>query len=533
MVWWDVTLRSGDAYDEVTETALRTARAVVVLWSKRSVVSRWVRAEATVADRNRTLVPCMIEPCERPIMFELTQTADLAHWRGAADDKGWLAFLADVRRLIAAPQPQAVPQAVPQILPQAAAALPVTANETLKPGQRGDAPSLAVMPFTNRSGRSEDDVFATGLVEDVISALSQGVDVRVLGASATSHLTKANLMDFAALGRQLGVRYLLEGNVRRVGADLRVTAQLLEAETAAVVWTRKFDRPISELADLQEELVLDLAAVLNVEVLNLEIERALKKPDDLTAWQMVMRAQYLAMSADPVKRAAAAVAEYERALAIAPDHPLANAALAAGLSSAYISDGRNGVEILQRARDLASRAITLAPNDAAVLTRAGLAFATAGNAAEGIRLTRKAVQKTPGSGIAHYNHGIVCGALGQFDEGLTHVSIAARLMPGSYMQGLITYWKATYCIELGRFDDAVAEIDPILESSFGRLIRAQALFHRGDADRALIDVAIAKSMGPPLAYLEALVDRTPFKGPRQAEWMVALRGFWTQSAPAG
>jgi thioesterase domain-containing protein len=85
-VWWDVTLRSGEVYDQVTEEALRQAKAVVVLWSERSVVSRWVRAEATLADRNRTLVPARIEPCDLPIMFELTQTADLAHWQGDARD---------------------------------------------------------------------------------------------------------------------------------------------------------------------------------------------------------------------------------------------------------------------------------------------------------------------------------------------------------------------------------------------------------------------------------------------------------------
>jgi len=77
-VWWDTALRSGEAYDEVTEAALRGAKAVVVLWSPRSVVSRWVRAEATIADRCKTLVPVMIEACERPIMFELTQTAELS-----------------------------------------------------------------------------------------------------------------------------------------------------------------------------------------------------------------------------------------------------------------------------------------------------------------------------------------------------------------------------------------------------------------------------------------------------------------------
>src|SRR5262245_11867638 len=90
-VWWDVTLRPGEAYDEVTEKALRTARAVVVLWSKKSVESRWVRAEATLAQRNGTFVPVMIEPCERPIMFELTQSAELFDWHGDVADKRWLA----------------------------------------------------------------------------------------------------------------------------------------------------------------------------------------------------------------------------------------------------------------------------------------------------------------------------------------------------------------------------------------------------------------------------------------------------------
>ena len=146
-VWWDTALKSGEAYDEVTETALRTAKAVVVLWSKKSVASRWVRAEATLADRNKTLVPCMIEPCERPIMFELTQTADLGHWQGALEDRTWTAFLADVRGFVSRDAPLA-----PGI--DVAPAPPTPKSE------RGDRPSLAIMPFVNRSGQTEDNVFA-------------------------------------------------------------------------------------------------------------------------------------------------------------------------------------------------------------------------------------------------------------------------------------------------------------------------------------------------------------------------------------
>ena len=96
-VWWDQVLKSGDAYDRVTEEALRTASAVIVLWSRSSVDSRWVRSEATTADRRGTLRPAMIEPCERPVMFELTHTAELSHWRGQADDPAWKAFVADLK----------------------------------------------------------------------------------------------------------------------------------------------------------------------------------------------------------------------------------------------------------------------------------------------------------------------------------------------------------------------------------------------------------------------------------------------------
>ncbi|HYP79106.1 MAG TPA: toll/interleukin-1 receptor domain-containing protein, partial [Steroidobacteraceae bacterium] len=117
-VWWDQTLSVGDAYDKVTERALGEARAVLVLWSKRSVDSRWVRAEATMADRNGRLVPVMIEPCNRPIMFELTQTADLSHWDGAAGDPAWQSLLGSIRRFVGG-QGNAAQAASPDAMPAA------------------------------------------------------------------------------------------------------------------------------------------------------------------------------------------------------------------------------------------------------------------------------------------------------------------------------------------------------------------------------------------------------------------------------
>jgi hypothetical protein len=99
-VWWDNALHSGDTFDEVIEAQLRAAKAVLVLWSPRSVKSRWVRAEATLADRRNKLVPVIIEPCDRPIIFELAHTIDLSHWDGDAADSAWQVFLSDVMRLV-------------------------------------------------------------------------------------------------------------------------------------------------------------------------------------------------------------------------------------------------------------------------------------------------------------------------------------------------------------------------------------------------------------------------------------------------
>ena len=105
-VWMDQNLQAGENYDEITEDRLHKARAVVVLWSSRSVKSRWVRAEATIGARKNTLVPLMIEECDRPVMFELIQTTDLSKWQGDRNDPAWLAFIEVIKkRLAATPAP--------------------------------------------------------------------------------------------------------------------------------------------------------------------------------------------------------------------------------------------------------------------------------------------------------------------------------------------------------------------------------------------------------------------------------------------
>ena len=130
-VWWDASLRSGQTFDEVIERNLRDSKAVVVLWSPASVASRWVRAEATLADRRNKLAPAIIQPCDRPIIFELTHTTDLSDWSGDRTDSRWQNFMQDLSRLIEAHQ-----EALPSEPAAAEPAVPAHAapRQPLRPG---------------------------------------------------------------------------------------------------------------------------------------------------------------------------------------------------------------------------------------------------------------------------------------------------------------------------------------------------------------------------------------------------------------
>ena len=445
-VWWDTALRSGEAYDEVTEAALRGAKAVVVLWSPRSVQSRWVRSEATLADRNKTLVPAMIEACDRPIMFELTQTAELAHWQGEDTDRIWKGFVADVRRFV---DRDTAESALPSAVPLAPAPAPP------KRGKHGDAPSLAVLPFANRSGTSEDDVFAVGMVEDIIDALSQGVNLKVITSSATARYRTGALPDLHAMAHDLGVRYVMEGNVRRAGQLLRVTAQLVEAEGGAILWTQKFERPLSELADLQEDLVLEVAAHLHSQVERIEMARVLKKPSDLTAWEAVTRASasYRNINGETLLQA---LTEAQKAVEIAPDYGIAHAMLADAAATIYMWMMPDDPAEVKRIRGYIDAALQLDPDNAVVLAHVSEAYNYIGRPADGLSLAQRAAQISPSCGLAHYSAGVAANLLGRVDEARQHFETELRVAPGSHTLFASYIWRASGQLRLKNWEASLA-----------------------------------------------------------------------------
>ena len=521
-VWWDTALRSGEAYDEVTEAALRGAKAVVVLWSPRSVVSRWVRAEATIADRCKTLVPVTIEPCERPIMFELTQTAELSHWAGDAGDKAWLAFLGDVRRFVG--REVETPAPLPEARPP----------EPAKPGERGGAPSLAVLPFTNHSGLAEDEVFAFGMVEDLIDALSQGVNVRVISSSSTARFRSGTMPDVEALGRQLGVRYLLEGNVRRSGSDLRVTAQLVEAASGEILWSQKFDRPLAELAALQEELIEELAAHLGTQFIRAEMEQALKKPGDHTAWECTMRslAAVRQFTGESLFRA---IEEASRAVAIAPDFGLAHAMLANHSALAYTYLSPDDPAEVARIRHHIDRALACDGENAAVLGHVADALRFTGQAAEGLRRARRAIAISPGYGYAHLTAGMACAILTKPEAALAHLADFSRIEPHSPYQHYAYSWQAGAYMQLGDWAAAEAAFDACLtvnpDANYAFCQKAIIVRRLGRSDEAHQLMLEGRRREPEttLAMWELRLNRWHGNAQVLDEMLTGIRALWAET----
>ena len=529
-VWWDVTLRSGEAYDEVTENALRRAGAVVVLWSQRSVVSRWVRAEATLADRTKTLVPAMIEPCERPIMFELTQTADLAHWQGDDADPVWRAFVEDVRRFVAgadalAPQPAVQAPAAPPPPPPPPAS---------KRGRHGEAPSLAVLPFANRSGLAEDDVFSFGMVEDIIDALSQGVNLRVITSSATARFRTGAIPDLPAMARDLGVRYVMEGNVRRAGPVLRVTAQLVEADSGEILWTQRFERPVTELADLQEDLVVEVSAHLHSQVERLEMARVLKKPHDLTAWESVIRASaaFRNITGETLLQA---LTEAQRAVEIAPDYGLAHAMLADATATIYMWTQPDDPAQIARIRSTIDTALALEPDNANVLAHVGEAYNYIGRPDDAMALAQRARQCSASCGLAHYVSAVAATLLNRVDEASGYFDEELRAAPGSHTLFASWIWRGSGALRQrdwtaaqGHYDIAL-RLNPMATGALiGKMIAAQGL---GDAAAVKAYGAKLHEVDPatPLATWQRCMPRWFVNCEHRAELSELLDQAWEAS----
>lgn len=398
-------------------------------------------------------------------------------------------------------------------------------------GGRGDAPSLAVLPFTNRSGLERDEPFALGMAEDLVDALAQGVNVRVIASSATARFREKPVTDFPATGQRLGVRYFLEGNVRRIDSALRVTAQLIEAATSGVVWSQRFERHLDEFALLQGELVSEVAAKLGATIYKLEMARALRKPDNLTAWECTARAMAAnrEFGAEPLGRA---IAESQRAMEIAPDYGLAQAIYALTISGAYFSIDPGDPAQEQAIQQHIDRAYALDPDHAGVLAAIAAASAYIGRPAEGLPRALRAIRLRPGHGLAHYAAGISSLLAQDEASAVEHLDHFLQVEPESHLHYITHAWRGIAHMRLREFDMARADFANSLELIPGNFIALLMLTgidqREGKLETAHSRLAAAREFEPDatLELYQARIGRFFAGSPLLNDMLAALGELW-------
>jgi adenylate cyclase len=244
--------------------------------------------------------------------------------------------------------------------------------EAGKPLPLPDKPSIAVLPFQNMSGDPEQEYFADGMVEDIITALSRFKWLFVIARNST-FTYKGRPVDIRQVGRELGVRYVLEGSVRRAADRVRITAQLIDAETSAHIWADRYDRAVLDIFALQDEITLSTVAAIEPSVRQAEIERARRKrPENLDAYDLVLRATPLVDTGMP-EGALQAVPLLERALLLEPNYSLAHGQTAFCNEILYLRAGRREENRTTAIRH-AHTAIALGPDDAPSLVYAAIAI---------------------------------------------------------------------------------------------------------------------------------------------------------------
>ena len=274
---------------------------------------------------------------------------------------------------------------------------PVGAGEE-EPGSL--RPSIAVLPFQNLSGDPAQDYFADGIVEDITTALSSFHSFAVI-ARNSSFTYKGRAVDVRDVGRELGVRYILEGSVRKSGERLRVTAQLVEAASGAHLWARKFDGTLADVFDMQDDITAQVAGIVEPSIQAAEIDRARRKPpQSLDAYDLMLRGMHKYYSVKPEENEEA-ISLYLRAVELSPDYGLAWCYLAwavqfrvtMGWPSFTADDFANSLAFTERA-------LSLAQGDAVILSQAGVTLSNTHRQYErGLAICRNALEANPNNAM--------------------------------------------------------------------------------------------------------------------------------------
>lgn len=292
-----------------------------------------------------------------------------------------------------------------------------------------DKPSLAVLPFTNMSGDPEQEFVSDGIAEDVISALSHYPSLFVIARNST-FTYKGRAVDVKQVGRELGVRYVLEGGVRKAGNRIRVTAQLIEAETGNHVWANRYDRDLADIFAVQDEITHALTTALTPAIADAELRRAIRKPpESLDAWAAYQRGLWHLSKANS-EDDTIAQNFFRQAIDLDPTFAPGYSALAlAQLQAAAVYQKLSLAEAQSSAEALARRAVSLDGADAEARSCLGWALQARGELDGALVEIERALAMSPNLAVAHWQRGATLIFSGQPMKGLDALETCIRLDP--------------------------------------------------------------------------------------------------------
>lgn len=296
------------------------------------------------------------------------------------------------------------------------------------PQRPRDRPSIAVLPFDNLSDDRQQDYFADGIVEEIITGLSRIKWLFVISRNSTAGY-RGKPIDMRTVGRELGVRYVLEGSVRRSGNQVRLTGQLIEAETATQVWADRYDGTLGDIFALQDQMTMSVIGAVEPTLRKAEVERARRKrPDSLDAYDLFLRALPFAATAMP-DGADKALLLLERAIELEPDYAAAHGFIAWCHEQRYLRGG-----LLAETREVARRhahaAIAAGSDDAMALAMGGFVVAvTERDYPTALDALDRALALSPSLAMAFGFSAIVRAWIGDSATAIDHARIGIRLSP--------------------------------------------------------------------------------------------------------
>jgi TolB-like protein len=379
-----------------------------------------------------------------------------------------------------------------------------------------EKPSIAVLPFANMSGDPEQEYFADGMVEEIITALSRIRWLFVI-ARNSSFTYKGQAVDVKQVGRELGVRYVLEGSVRKGGNRVRITVQLIDATSGTHLWADRFDGSLEDIFDLQDKVAISVAGVIEPTLQAAETARSVNRPTkDLTAYDLYLRA-LAAFYTRTKERTFEALELLERAIAIDRHYGPA-LAWAAMCHMTLVRDGWAEAPETSRRKgiDLARRALEAGENDPRILANAANALGMFGeNIGTMIGLVDRALALNPSYARGWFVSGLLRVFAGQHDLAIEHVETALRLSPRERIGAPPSVMGIAYFFKR-RFEEAAEKLllaiqdHPGFPSSYRTLAACYA--HMGRLDEARAIVARLRAVTP-----QVVPSELPFRNPEDRE----------------